>query len=576
MTRIHDDPATFAEDALAGFARLHADTVRPVTGGVVRRTPGPRGKVAVVVGGGSGHYPAFCGLVGPGFADGAVVGNVFTSPSASWAYSVGKAAHRGGGVVFSYGNYAGDVMNFGLATEQLRAEGVDARNVVVTDDVLSAPPHEAERRRGIAGDLVVFKVMSAAAEAGAGIDDVERLGRLANERTRTVGVALAGCTIPGQDAPLFTVERGSMAVGMGIHGEPGLDAAPLRPAAEIAADLVERVLAEAPGDSDRLAVVLNGLGATKYEELFLLWNHVAPMLEARGATLVAPEVGELVTSLDMAGLSLTVTWLDDELEPLWCAPAAAPGFRRGSLAGPLADDDAATDDEGGDEDAQDELPDASDASRAAAPQVVAALARALRAVHDAEEELARLDSVAGDGDHGRGMVRGLEAAHGAAVEAAGRGAGAGTVLVRAGDAWAAQAGGTSGVLWGSGLRALGAALGDDAAPDLPRLVAGARAFADTLVRLGKAERGDKTMLDAVLPVVEVLEQIGVSEGGAPHDALAVLADVADAAARETARLTARRGRARPHAERSVGTPDPGAVSFAAVVRAVVTDEEVGE
>ena len=167
MTRIFNNPADFAEDARAGFCDLHSGLVRQVPGGAVRRHRPAAPKVAVLAGGGSGHYPAFAGLIGPGFADGAVVGNIFTSPSAQQAYAVAKAAHSGGGVVFTYGNYAGDVMNFGLASERLAAEGITVENVLVTDDVASAPPSEASKRRGIAGDFTVFKMMGAAAEAGA-------------------------------------------------------------------------------------------------------------------------------------------------------------------------------------------------------------------------------------------------------------------------------------------------------------------------------------------------------------------------------------------------------------------------
>ena len=188
MTRISNDPADFADEALAGFCDVHADLVRNVPGGAVRRRRPARPKVAVLVGGGSGHYPAFAGLIGAGFADGAVVGNIFTSPSTQQACTVARAAETGAGVVFTYGNYAGDVMNFGLASERLAAEGIRAENVLVTDDVASAPAAEADRRRGIAGDFVVFKAMGAAAEAGLSLDEVVRIGRKANSRTRTLGI----------------------------------------------------------------------------------------------------------------------------------------------------------------------------------------------------------------------------------------------------------------------------------------------------------------------------------------------------------------------------------------------------
>ena len=279
MTRLFNDPASFTEDMLDGFLDANARYVVGVPGGVVRAAKTRPGKVAVVVGGGSGHYPAFCGVVGAGFADGAVVDNIFTSPSATEAASVARAAHGDAGVLLITGNYAGDVMNFGLATRQLRSEGIDARYLVVTDDIASAAPEDAAKRRGIAGDFTVFRCASAAAEEGHRLDDVERVARQANDATRTLGVAFDGCTMPGADLPLFTVTPGTMDLGLGIHGEPGVASHALPTAEQLAGILVDGVLAEKPdGATDRVAVILNGLGRTKYEELFVVWKTVAALL----------------------------------------------------------------------------------------------------------------------------------------------------------------------------------------------------------------------------------------------------------------------------------------------------------
>ncbi|MDR6622526.1 dihydroxyacetone kinase family protein [Sinomonas atrocyanea] len=573
MTRIANDPADFADEALAGFCDVHAGLVRQVPGGAVRRRRPAQPKVAVLVGGGSGHYPAFAGLIGAGFADGAVVGNIFTSPSTQQACTVARAAESGAGVVFTYGNYAGDVMNFGLASERLAAEGIRAENVLVTDDVASAPAAEAGRRRGIAGDFVVFKAMGAAAEAGGDLDEVVRIGRRANERTRTLGTAFSGCTFPGADAPLFSLPEGHMGLGLGIHGEPGLRDVPLPPAAELGRALVEGVLAEAPADAEevgaggaraRIAVILNGLGSTKHEELFVLWGTVAPLLREAGYEIVAPEVGELVTSLDMAGVSLTVTWLDDELEELWLAPAETPAFRRGSVAAASAVESA--DDAGGPAAAA-EAPPSSEASRGYAGAVVAALESASGRLAELEAQLGAMDAVAGDGDHGRGMVRGVGAAVAAAQEALASGRGAGSVLAAGGDAWADRAGGTSGVLWGAGLRAWGEALGDLEAPDAAGVAAGLSAFAARIAALGGARPGDKTLVDALVPFEEELHG-AVVRGEGLAAAWERACRAAESAAAATAALTPRKGRARPLAEKSVGTPDPGATSLAAVFAAL--------
>ena len=561
MTKIFNDPSDFAEEALAGFCDIHSGLVRQVTGGAVRRFRPVQPKVAVLAGGGSGHYPAFAGLVGTGFADGAVVGNIFTSPSAQQAYAVAKAAESGAGVVFTYGNYAGDVMNFGMASERLAAEGIAVDKVLVTDDIASAPPSESEKRRGIAGDFTVFKVMGAAAEAGADLAEVVRLGRKANDRTRTIGSAFSGCTFPGAETPLFSLPEGQMGLGLGIHGEPGLFDTDLPPAKALGEELVGRLLAETPpGAGNRIAVILNGLGSTKHEELFVLWGTVAPLLREAGYTLVMPEVGELVTSLDMAGVSLTVTWLDGELEPLWLAPADTPAYRRGNAVregGPVAD--------GGTSDVEATSAPfvATGSSRDYATACLAALEATQALLHEAEERLGRMDAIAGDGDHGRGMVRGIDAATAAASAALGQGAGAGDVLAAAGDAWADKAGGTSGVLWGAGLRAFGEAVGNSAAPEPGQLAAAVRAFADRIVQLGKAETGDKTMVDALLPFASSFAGL-VAAGAEPARAWGDAARDATAAAEATAGLLPLKGRARPLAEKSLGTPDPGATSLAMI------------
>lgn len=571
MTRIFDDPAEFADDQLAGFLDLYADRVRGVPGGVVsHRTE--QSQVGVVIGGGSGHYPAFCGTVGPGLATGAVVGNIFTSPSAAQAYSVGKAANQGRGVIFSFGNYAGDTMNFGIAAERLRAEGIDTRIVVVTDDVASA--EEQDRRRGIAGDFSVFKVMGAAAAEGLSIDEVERLGRAANAATRTLGVAFSGCTMPGEDEPLFTVPEGHLGLGLGIHGEPGIRDVEMLPARELAALLVDDVLTHAPqGGGRRIGTILNGLGTTKYEELFLLWGHVAARLRDAGYEIVDPEVGELVTSLDMGGCSLTLMWLDDELDRLWRADAYTPAYRK--AAAPVAALRTPTDGEVADADAALAAPEATDAARELAGTVRSGLDAMLVTLTENEHELGRIDAVAGDGDHGRGMLKGITAAVGR-VREAGPEVGGAWLLQRAGQAWAERAGGTSGVLWGAALESFGRTLGDSAESyPAAEVTRGVRAFADAIVDLGRAQPGDKTLLDALLPFVDELERrVGSGEELAP--AWRSAASTATGQARATADLRPRIGRARPLAEKSVGTPDAGATSMALIVTAlgdVLTDDE---
>jgi D-erythrulose 4-kinase len=565
MTYLYNDPVDFADELIDGFVAANGRWVRRVHGGVVRNAQPVPGQVAVVIGGGSGHYPAFAGLVGAGLAHGAAMGNLFASPSAQQVYSVAKAASAGGGVLLSYGNYAGDVLNFTQAQERLIAEGIQTRTVVVTDDVSSASLDEIGKRRGIAGDLAVFKAAAAAAEAGADLAEVVRIATKANDRTRSFGVAFSGCTLPGATEPLFTVPEGRMAIGMGIHGEQGIGESDIPPAAQLAELLVNRLLDERPADAEnggRAAVILNGLGSVKYEELFVLYSSVSRLLREAGVEIVDPEVGELVTSFQMAGLSLTLFWLDDELDSLWSAAAYAPAYRKGSVieAEPWsgADDQAGT---------AETVGTAGESSRISAEILVRALNATRKTIDDNVEELGRLDAIAGDGDHGIGMQRGATAAAMAAEQAFGLGAGAGTVLTRAGDAWADRAGGTSGALWGIALRAIGEAAGDDALLDAAVVAAGVRAAKDEIARFGKAELGDKTMLDTLIPFSDALSQ-AVDSGDDLETAWAAASAIADQAAESTAALVPKIGRARPHIDKSVGTPDPGAVSMALIIRAV--------
>ena len=569
MTRLFNEPADFADELVEGFVAANSRWVIPVPGGVVRAAVSPEPTVAVITGGGSGHYPAFGGLVGQGLAHGAALGNLFASPSAQQVYSVAKAAHQGRGVLLTFGNYAGDVLHFGQAQEWLRAEGIECETVVVTDDISSASIAEITKRRGIAGDLAVFKAASAAADAGLSLAEVVTVARTANDRTRSFGVAFGGCTLPGATEPLFTVPEGRMALGLGIHGEPGIGETDIPTADGLAQLFVDQLLAEVPAaiaevSGQRVAVILNGLGSVKYEELFVVYRRVAQLLEAAGLEIVEPEVGELVTSFDMAGVSLTLFWLDAQLEELWAAPADAPAYRKGSV--PQGERRTAAEVA---ELVEDEIPVAGAESVVAASTALAALEAVKNLLDDRADELGHIDAVAGDGDHGIGMQRGSTAGAKAARELADKGAGAGTLIARAGDAWANKAGGTSGALWGAILRAIGENIGDESAPTAASVSAGVTAAAREVQSFGKAELGDKTMVDALVPFAQTLAR-EVEAGARLSDAWATASAAATEAAVATADLLPRMGRARPHAEKSLGTPDAGAHSFGLITQAIAT------
>ena len=467
------------------------------------------GKVAVVVGGGSGHYPAFCGVVGPGFADGAVVGNIFTSPSADEAASVARAAHGDAGVLLTTGNYAGDVMNFNLAVTQLRSEGIDAHYFAVTDDIASAPKGEEAKRRGIAGDFTVFKCASAAAEDGLDLPGVIRVAEAANAATRTFGVAFDGCTLPGADEPLFTVPEGKMGIGLGIHGEPGVADEDMPTAADLAADACRRVgrrearigISANCGDPQRtwphqVRGTVRGVG---HGGAAAAGSRVRDRGARSRRTRHQPRHGRVLADDDVArrrtrkvlGRTGRHAGLPQGVD-VCCATGGRGAHRcggggRGGHCGAL---------------------------RAVGRRRPGAARRWWRGridamaamLADAEDELGRIDAIAGDGDHGRGMVKGSSAAREAAARAVADGAGQGSVLTAAGKEWAAKAGGTSGVLWGAMLSALGARLGDRGRPDSATVAAGMRDGYDALVQLGGAAPGDKTMLDALLPFVEELQR----------------------------------------------------------------------
>jgi len=558
MTTLFDDPAQFAATALSGFAALYARYVRPVRGGVLRSTSVPEGKVSLVVGGGSGHYPAFAGYVGPGLADAAVAGDVFASPSTAAIARVCRQADHGGGILLGFGNYAGDVLNFGVAAERLRAEGIDVRIVPVTDDVASATAETAAKRRGIAGDLVVFKIAGAAAEAGLSLDEVERIARHANARTVSFGVAFGGCTLPGAGQPLFTVPPGQMALGLGIHGEPGIRDEGIVSASELARLMTDRLLGERPSGVGRVGAVLNGLGATKYEELFVLWTEIARRLSEAGLDVVAPEAGEFVTSLDMQGCSLSLVWLDEELETFWTAPCDSPVLRRGEAVATSPARDIKPDADG-----PMTFPTASPEGKRGGICIARLFEDVAKMLRDQEDELGRIDARAGDGDHGQGMSRGAGAALEAAKLATAAGAGSASVLAAAGDAWADRAGGTSGAIWGLLLRAWSTALSDHDSISDKAVVAGARLALDSVCRLGGAKIGDKTLVDSFVPFVERLEA-AANAGKSLSAAWAEAATAATLAAEATASLTPRLGRARPLAEKSIGYPDAGAISLAMI------------
>jgi dihydroxyacetone kinase-like protein len=327
MKKFLDDVDTLLEHSLQGFAAAHADLVQlhlhPTY--LARRQPKPMGRVCLISGGGSGHEPLHLGYVGTGMLDAACPGQVFTSPTPDQMLAAANAVDRGAGVLFIVKNYAGDTMNFQVASDMLAIEHL---TVLVNDDVAVETSTHTSGRRGVAGTVVVEKVVGAAAENGADLHECKRLGDRANARTASMGVAFSSCTVPAAGVPTFHIGPGELEMGVGIHGEPGRRRELIKPASAIVDELLDAILADLnPSAGQPVLLLVNGLGGTPLMELYLLQQLAARRLEREGLELQRMLVGNLVTSLEMAGASLTVTLLDDELLRLWDAPVQTPALR---------------------------------------------------------------------------------------------------------------------------------------------------------------------------------------------------------------------------------------------------------
>jgi phosphoenolpyruvate---glycerone phosphotransferase subunit DhaK len=320
-------------DMIEGMLAAHPRHLRQVEGAPrsIIAVDGARpGKVSLVIGGGSGHEPAFVGYVGKGLADAAAIGDVFTSPTPDMVLGCIHAVDRGAGVLLMYGTYSGDVMNFDMAAEIALAEGIDVRTVRSFDDVASAPAAERERRRGVAGNTFIFKAAGAAAARMLPFDEVERIAKKAVMSCFTMGVALGPCSLPQTRRPNFELGPDEMEIGMGIHGEPGVRRGPLRSAKEVADEMLDAIFAELPSrKGDKVAVLVNGLGATPLLELYILNARVKQRLNDRGIGMHTVLVGNYCSSLDMAGASISLMHLDAELAALIDDPCDCAMFRTG-------------------------------------------------------------------------------------------------------------------------------------------------------------------------------------------------------------------------------------------------------
>ena len=334
MKKFLNAPEDFVDEMLEGIYSAHPKQLSFVADDPRCMVAAKRvaGKVGLATGGGSGHLPLFLGYVGAGLLDGAAVGGVFQSPSGDQMFEVTKAIHQGAGVLYIYGNYSGDILNFDMAAEMAEIEDIKVLSVVGNDDVASSPPGQEHKRRGVAGIFFVFKAAGAAAAEGMSLDDVKRVAEKAKANTRTMGVALTPCIVPEVGHATFSIGEREMEIGMGIHGEPGIRRGELLSADAVVDEMMKPLFAErALKSGDEVAVLINGLGATPKEELYVLYRRVSTLLKERGVAVFHVYVGEFATSMEMAGASISLLYLDEELKRLVAAPACSPFFEQGQL-----------------------------------------------------------------------------------------------------------------------------------------------------------------------------------------------------------------------------------------------------
>lgn len=330
MQRILNDPDHIVEEMLSGYLKVHADIVEKTENArVIKALGNTKGRVGVVTGGGSGHKPAFIGYCGKNMVDAVAVGEICSSPTAVAFLDAFKAADGDKGVACLYGNYSGDNMNVKMAVKMAARQGLQVKTVVANDDVASAPVDQREKRRGVAGEILMWKCGGAMASTGASLDEVIRVAQKAMDSTRSVGIGLTPCTLPAVGHPNFEIKAGTMEVGIGHHGEPGIDVCPLESAMGIAKRMTNIVLPDYPfAAGDEVVVLVSGLGATPVMELYVLYDEIEKILEQKGISIFRSYVGDYFTSLDMMGASMTVMKVDEELKTMMDIPVYTVGMKQ--------------------------------------------------------------------------------------------------------------------------------------------------------------------------------------------------------------------------------------------------------
>lgn len=562
---LNRDVENVVEENLTGFLMAYKKYYKKVGEYNAFKYKGQRkDKVALVIGGGSGHEPLFPGYCGAGLADAVACGNICASPNPELITKAAQAVDQGKGVLFVYNNYAGDNLNFDMAEEMCRAEGMKTAHVREWDDLASAPKERITDRRGIAGVVYTIKIAGAACDAGLDLDEVVRITEKARDNTNTIGVATAPGTLPGNEKPTFELADDEMEFGMGLHGEPGIE----RTKMMYCSDMVERMYNELMAEmnlkeGDEVAVLVNGLGSTPLLELNLVYYELYKRMHRDGLKVYDAEVKIYCTCMEMGGFSISFLKLDDELKKYYDAPCFSPYYAKGAFTGVAADlgaDEA--DEEEPEFDEQDVEPAEIVRSKEGVLEELSAEDTRNMLLYVADKIIANkpylteVDSAIGDGDHGIGMAGGMQKAKKKLLKMQGE-ENAYHLFETAGEAMLMSMGGASGVIFGSlylagakGMEPKGVITAED-------LAAMERKSLAAIQERGGAQVGDKTMVDALAPAVEALE---ANSGKGLLEMLKATEEAARCGMENTKKYVAKFGRAKSLLERAIGHQDAGATS----------------
>lgn len=578
MQRILNNPDNIVDEMLAGFVSCHSDIVKHVVTsednprGVIAAVDAPRaGKVGVVTGGGSGHKPAFIGYVGKNMCDAAAVGEICSSPTALAFLEAFRAANGGAGVACLYGNYSGDNMNVKMAAKMAEKEGLTVKTVVANDDVASAPKDQREKRRGVAGEIFMWKCGGAKAAQGASLDEVIATAQKAIDNCRSVGIGLTPCTLPAVGHPNFEIKDGTMEVGIGHHGEPGIEVCQLETAAQMAQRMVDVVVPDYPFQSgDEVACLVSGLGATPVMELYVLYAEIEKILTGMGIKIYRSYVGNYFTSLDMMGATLTLMKLDDELKSLVDVEVNTMGMKQGNLARAAAVENFAAAVQA----VGPAVQAVAHAAQAVARETHGAIVRnangrnillsMVKAIQDNKQYLGDVDGLIGDGDHGMNMNKGFTLYE---EELGDKDTSLAEGLYNLGSVLFNKIGGSMGPIYGTILQAMAEKAEGQEAIDLSLFSEMLDAGLEGLYGIVGARQGDKTLVDTLFPANEAIKA-ALAEDKDFSAALEEMKAAAEKGRDSTVDLVAKFGRASRLGERSRGVLDAGATSCCIILEAM--------